>query len=131
MLKRLELRPEDMYELSPEQFERLVADRMEAMGCTVIRVGRSNEGDGGVDIVFLTKGGIPCRRMRTGETSSFGWKEDRSRHDSRIGGRDRNAQVSARSGRNEYDLHAGRDLGCRAREGDDPFEERTGLEAMD
>lgn len=52
ILKRLQMDYDCIYELSPEQFELLICDRLEAMGMQVIRV-TSNVyiPDGGVDII--------------------------------------------------------------------------------
>ncbi|HVU48723.1 MAG TPA: restriction endonuclease, partial [Terracidiphilus sp.] len=50
-LRQLQEDPERLKQLSPEQFERLLADRFEAMGLCVQLIGRTNEPDGGIDLV--------------------------------------------------------------------------------
>lgn len=52
----LQGKPERMSELSPEQFEALVADRLDQMGYAVERTGVTNLRDGGIDLVAVPKG---------------------------------------------------------------------------
>ena len=40
-----------IYQLSPEEFELFVCDRLDAMGFSVTRAGESNRADGGIDII--------------------------------------------------------------------------------
>jgi hypothetical protein len=51
LLDQLKRKPDDIYILSPDEFERLICDRLQAMGMWVRRVGTINEGDGGIDIL--------------------------------------------------------------------------------
>ena len=44
-----------IYQLSPEQFEEFICDRLAAMGYEPRRVGRANSADGGIDILFWSK----------------------------------------------------------------------------
>ncbi len=41
-----------IYQLSPSQFEELICERLYAMGLEPRRIGRTNQKDGGVDVVF-------------------------------------------------------------------------------
>jgi hypothetical protein len=43
-----------VYDLSPDEFEELVFDRLVAMGLQPIRLGPANRKDGGIDIIFWT-----------------------------------------------------------------------------
>jgi transcriptional regulator with XRE-family HTH domain len=56
LLSQLKTNPHDLHRLSPDEFERLVCDRLHAMGMWVSRVGTVNEADGGIDIVAGPKG---------------------------------------------------------------------------
>jgi len=51
LLAQLKKSPFDMLDLDPDQFERLICDRLHAMGMAVHRVGPTHEPDGGIDIV--------------------------------------------------------------------------------
>jgi len=51
LLQQLERSPNDIQTLSPDEFERLICDRLHAMGMWVSRVGAINEADGGIDII--------------------------------------------------------------------------------
>ncbi len=51
VISRLAASPEDLLQLSPENFELLVADRLAAMGLGVRRIGHANRADGGIDMV--------------------------------------------------------------------------------
>lgn len=59
LIERLKIDWQEIFNISPEEFERLVADRLAASGCDVQRTGPSNQRDGGIDIVFCTKGPHP------------------------------------------------------------------------
>jgi hypothetical protein len=50
-LRWLEEDSERLKQLTPEQFELLLANRFEAMGLCVQRIGRTNEPDGGIDLL--------------------------------------------------------------------------------
>jgi XPA-like protein/restriction endonuclease len=50
-LRWLEEDPERLKQLTPEGFELLLADRFEAMGLCVQLIGRTNERDGGIDLI--------------------------------------------------------------------------------
>jgi hypothetical protein len=50
-LRWLEEDPERVRQLTPERFELLLADRFEAMGLCVQLIGRTNEPDGGIDLI--------------------------------------------------------------------------------
>lgn len=45
-----------VYGISAEEFEEFVCDRLLTMGLQAFRTGRSNEKDGGIDIIFWTAG---------------------------------------------------------------------------
>jgi hypothetical protein len=51
ILEMLRRKYESVHQLSPENFELLICDRLSAMGFNVQRVGSANTPDGGVDIV--------------------------------------------------------------------------------
>lgn len=59
LIERLKIDWQEIFSISAEEFERLIADRLSASGCEVRRVGESNQRDGGIDIVFVTKGAHP------------------------------------------------------------------------
>lgn len=48
-----------VHQLSPEQFEELICDRLFAMGFEPKRVGAANARDGGIDIVFWPRASVP------------------------------------------------------------------------
>jgi hypothetical protein len=50
-LRWLEEDPQRLKQLTPERFELLLADRFEAMGLCVQLIGRTNEPDGGIDLI--------------------------------------------------------------------------------
>ncbi len=50
-LRWLEEDPERLKQLTPAQFELLLADRFEAMGLCVQLIGKTNEPDGGIDLI--------------------------------------------------------------------------------
>jgi XPA protein C-terminus/Restriction endonuclease len=50
-LRWLEEDPERLKQFTPERFELLLADRFEAMGLCVQLIGRTNEPDGGIDLI--------------------------------------------------------------------------------
>ncbi len=50
-LRWLQEDPERLKQLTPERFEMLLADRFEAMGLCVQLIGRTNEPDGGIDLI--------------------------------------------------------------------------------
>lgn len=50
-LRWLQEDPERIKQLTPEKFEMLLADRFEAMGLCVQLIGRTNEPDGGIDLI--------------------------------------------------------------------------------
>jgi hypothetical protein len=43
--------PQSLLSLTPAEFESLVANRLEAAGCSVYQVGRTNQSDGGIDFL--------------------------------------------------------------------------------
>jgi HJR/Mrr/RecB family endonuclease len=49
----------NIYSLTPEEFEELVFDRLLAMELQPFRMGPANQKDGGIDIVFWTNGALP------------------------------------------------------------------------
>jgi MraZ protein len=51
LLFRLKKRPTEIFNLDPDQFERLICDRLHAMGMWVRRVGSTYAPDGGIDII--------------------------------------------------------------------------------
>ncbi len=55
ILKSLRRDPAEIYDLTPDQFELLICDRLDAMDFEVNRVGKVNSRDGGVDIVSWPK----------------------------------------------------------------------------
>lgn len=55
IIELLRRNPEDLRHLSPEQFERLVADRLVKMGFDVYQTGVVNTPDGGVDLIATPK----------------------------------------------------------------------------
>lgn len=59
LLERLAADFDEVYQLTPEQFEELAAERFEAMGFHVERIGKSNSKDGGIDLLFLPKTPTP------------------------------------------------------------------------
>jgi hypothetical protein len=70
--------PERMREMSPGAFQRLVADRVDAMGLDVLMVGDVNRKDGGIDIIATPKAknlsfpfllGIQCKHHRVEATT--------------------------------------------------------------
>lgn len=48
-----------VYSLSPDEFEELVFDRLFAMDLEAFRMGPVNQRDGGIDIIFWTRGILP------------------------------------------------------------------------
>jgi len=59
ILERLRLHPNEIYDISEEQFEELVCERLSAMSFEARRTGRTNRKDGGIDIVFWNEGPFP------------------------------------------------------------------------
>jgi hypothetical protein len=59
VLNRLRRDWSEVYKFTPEQFETLVAGLLVTGGCGVERVGPSNQKDGGIDLVFWTRGAWP------------------------------------------------------------------------
>jgi hypothetical protein len=55
LVQQLELNPERLYDLTPEQFEHLICDRLYAMGFEPKRTGLTNRKDGGIDILFWSR----------------------------------------------------------------------------
>lgn len=53
LLRMLRETPERMRQLTPEQFEHLVADRISKMGFNVMLTGRTDRRDGGVDFIAV------------------------------------------------------------------------------
>jgi hypothetical protein len=51
-MKALKDDPYLVHEISPEQFEEFICDRLYAMGLEPQRVGNTNSKDGGVDVIF-------------------------------------------------------------------------------
>jgi len=49
----------EVYRLTPDEFEELVFDRLIAMGLQPIRLGPANRKDGGIDIIFWSCGLFP------------------------------------------------------------------------
>lgn len=52
LLERLKVEPTSLHDVTPDQFEELICDRLYAMGMEPKRVGAVNEADGGIDVVF-------------------------------------------------------------------------------
>lgn len=52
LIQRILSNPDELYEITPEQFELVVLDRVRAMGLEATRVGHTYQRDGGIDIVF-------------------------------------------------------------------------------
>lgn len=50
---------DSIYDLTPEEFEELVFDRLLAMDLQPFRLGPANRKDGGIDIIFWTKSTLP------------------------------------------------------------------------
>jgi hypothetical protein len=59
LMQRILADPEQVHRISPEQFELLVLDRVQAMGFEAERVGHTYGRDGGIDIVFWPKKNFP------------------------------------------------------------------------
>jgi hypothetical protein len=59
LIRSLRANPEEMMSLSPERLEDLVAELVALMNCHVIRMGRVNSPDGGVDFVAVSKSCFP------------------------------------------------------------------------
>jgi hypothetical protein len=55
ILNLLKLEYKEIFNISPEEFEILILDRLAAMGLAGERVGATNARDGGIDIVFWPK----------------------------------------------------------------------------
>jgi transcriptional regulator with XRE-family HTH domain len=47
--------PDEIFKLTPEAFERLIAERLEKMGYTITLTGATNRKDGGIDIIGVPK----------------------------------------------------------------------------
>lgn len=60
IINRILRDPKELYKLSPDKFEEVVIDRLEAMGYEVTKVGETYQPDGGVDIIIRAKSGFPC-----------------------------------------------------------------------
>jgi hypothetical protein len=52
LAERLRADPALIHQMSPEEFEQFTCDQLFAMGFEPRQVGRTNQGDGGIDIVF-------------------------------------------------------------------------------
>lgn len=52
LIERLRLDPKLLHDLTPEQFEDFVCDRLYVWGMEPRKVGRTNQMDGGIDVVF-------------------------------------------------------------------------------
>ena len=50
---------DNIYSLTPEEFEELVFDRMLAMEFQPFCLGPANQKDGGIDVIFWTSGALP------------------------------------------------------------------------
>jgi restriction endonuclease Mrr len=59
LIPRLIESPDQITELSAEEFEELILDRFLAMGAQAFRIGAANKKDGGIDIVFWTNSFFP------------------------------------------------------------------------
>lgn len=59
LIQRILTNPNEIYEITPEQFEFLILDRINAMGLEATRVGHTFQRDGGIDIVFWPKENFP------------------------------------------------------------------------
>lgn len=59
LLERLVANFDEIHRLTPEEFEVFTAERFEAMGFQVERVGGWNQKDGGIDLIFLPKTPTP------------------------------------------------------------------------
>jgi hypothetical protein len=57
LVRRLLRSQEEMYNLTPQQFEELIMDRVAAMGCEIEQAGKTNQPDGGIDFVFWPRVG--------------------------------------------------------------------------
>lgn len=58
LLEKLTADFKGIYELTPDEFEEFTAERLDAMGFDVKRVGAINKRDGGLDLIFVSK--RPC-----------------------------------------------------------------------
>lgn len=59
LLERLVANFDEIHRLTPEEFEEFTAERFDAMGFQVERVGGWNQKDGGIDLIFVPK--ISCQ----------------------------------------------------------------------
>jgi hypothetical protein len=50
---------DEIYNISPENFEYIIQDRLNAMGMDTERIGRTNRKDGGIDVVFWPQQPFP------------------------------------------------------------------------
>lgn len=55
LLERLVANFDEIHRLTPEEFEEFTAERFDAMGFQVERVGGWNQKDGGIDLIFVPK----------------------------------------------------------------------------
>lgn len=67
LLELLQRDPEYLRRLSPEQFERFVAERLDRMGFDVKLTGRVNSRDGGIDLIAVPKGGALTSFLLAGQ----------------------------------------------------------------
>jgi anthranilate synthase component 2 len=51
---------DNLYKITPEKFELFIADRLDAAGFAVMRVGATYSRDGGIDIIALPRFPSPC-----------------------------------------------------------------------
>jgi hypothetical protein len=58
LLARLSENYDEIYHLSPNDFEEFVLDRLDAMGMEATKVGPANLKDGGVDVIFVPRSGV-------------------------------------------------------------------------
>lgn len=82
LIHRLASDPDELYNLDPERFEILLRDFLELNDFGTERTGASNRKDGGVDLVFWPKSGIPYlgalqAKYHHARSSSTGSKEVR------------------------------------------------------
>ncbi len=59
LLRFLQQDPNRLRSLTPEEFERFVADRLDRMGMNVKLTGHANRSDGGIDLIATPKTGPP------------------------------------------------------------------------
>ena len=59
LIQRILTNPSEIYEITPEQFEWIILNRIRAMGLEASCVGHTYQRDGGIDIIFWPKSNSP------------------------------------------------------------------------